>query len=386
MTRVYLHIGAPKTGTTYLQEVLFRNREALTEQGVLYPGLGAAAHYEAALDLRGLAFGGYRDPRADGAWEELAARARAWDGHSVVVSHELLAGADDESMARAVASFGAAEVHVIYTARDLGRQVPAMWQESVKNGQQLPFEEYLQRLSTSRKGRAGRIFWRQQHVAEVLQRWSAHVPDEHLHVVLVPPPGHPTDLLWRRFASVVGIRPEGLDAEVERTNASLRLAEAELLRRVNVALDDELDWPEYGTTVKFWFAEQVLAGLGSGSRAAVPPSMYPWLEEQADEIAAALAASDWHVVGDLDDLRPTVRTAAGGAASQGGAEDPSAPAVTAPSEDVLAVAATALAALLTERARDRDRPGSGSWADVRGRLTRLVQRTRQRRRHAARAG
>jgi hypothetical protein len=52
MTRVYLHIGAPKTGTTYLQEVLFRNRARLAEHGVLYPGDSTAAHYAAVLDLR----------------------------------------------------------------------------------------------------------------------------------------------------------------------------------------------------------------------------------------------------------------------------------------------------------------------------------------------
>ena len=44
MTRVYLHIGAPKTGTTYLQEVLFTNRARLAEHGVLYPGESRTAH------------------------------------------------------------------------------------------------------------------------------------------------------------------------------------------------------------------------------------------------------------------------------------------------------------------------------------------------------
>lgn len=35
---IYLHIGAPKTGTTYLQNVLWRNRERLRTDGLLYPG------------------------------------------------------------------------------------------------------------------------------------------------------------------------------------------------------------------------------------------------------------------------------------------------------------------------------------------------------------
>jgi hypothetical protein len=310
--RVYLHIGAPKTGTTYLQDVLFRNRAALADQGLLVPGGRPSAHYEAALDLRALAFGGYRDPRADGAWAELVEQVMEWDGRAAVISHELLSGADDDAMARAVSSLagsaaGDAEVHVVYTARDLGRQVPAMWQESVKNGQELPFGTYLRRLSSrKRRGRAARIFWRQQHVVEVLQRWSAHVPPDRVHVVLVPPPGRPTDVLWRRFASVIGVDTEGLDLEVERTNVSLGLAEAELLRRVNVTLDDDLAWPDYGPTVKFWFAEQVLADLTHGPRAAVPPSMHGWIERQAAQITSELAASGWDVVGDLSDLNPVI--------------------------------------------------------------------------------
>ncbi len=31
------HIGTPKTGTTFLQSVLFANRELLAEQGIIYP-------------------------------------------------------------------------------------------------------------------------------------------------------------------------------------------------------------------------------------------------------------------------------------------------------------------------------------------------------------
>jgi len=35
---VYLHIGLHKTGTTFLQNVLRANTEALAEQGIIYPG------------------------------------------------------------------------------------------------------------------------------------------------------------------------------------------------------------------------------------------------------------------------------------------------------------------------------------------------------------
>lgn len=37
MSTVYLHVGAPKTGTTALQNFLYKNRVALEKRGVLYP-------------------------------------------------------------------------------------------------------------------------------------------------------------------------------------------------------------------------------------------------------------------------------------------------------------------------------------------------------------
>ena len=39
MTRIiYLHLGFPKTGTTTIQAVLFRERKSLLRVGILYPG------------------------------------------------------------------------------------------------------------------------------------------------------------------------------------------------------------------------------------------------------------------------------------------------------------------------------------------------------------
>lgn len=35
--RVFLHVGTPKTGTSYLQDVLFHNRPVLRDAGINYP-------------------------------------------------------------------------------------------------------------------------------------------------------------------------------------------------------------------------------------------------------------------------------------------------------------------------------------------------------------
>ena len=56
--RVLLHVGCPKTGTSYLQDVLFRNQEVLREHDILYPAHRFDAHFLAALDLMTLPWGG----------------------------------------------------------------------------------------------------------------------------------------------------------------------------------------------------------------------------------------------------------------------------------------------------------------------------------------
>ncbi|MBA2740299.1 MAG: hypothetical protein M3386_05955 [Actinomycetota bacterium] len=360
MTRVYLHIGAPKTGTTYLQAVLFRNRARLRAGGVLYPGEGADAHFRATLDLRGLRFGGYDDPAVRGAWQRLARQVRAFEGERVVVSHELLAGTPEDVIDRALDDIGHEDVHVVLTARDLGRQVPAVWQEMVKNNQTLSYERYLDQVTGARKGRGARIFWRQQDTAEVLARWSQRVPPERVHLITVPPPGSPSALLWERFCVVLGVVPGDYDAAAPRANASLGLADAELVRRVNEALDDRLDWPDYAPLVKGGLAEKVLAARLAGDRARVPDELRGWFDESADNMINAVSQRGYHVVGDLDELRP-VHGDAGAVAAP-------------PPDQVVDAAAYALAELLVAQAQ-RDRSGTGRL--VAGASSRLSGRIRR---------
>jgi hypothetical protein len=74
---VFLHIGAPKTGTTYLQNILFTNRAALRRDGLLYPGNAVRSHFWAIQDLREIAFHGHVDPQVSGAWTTRSAASAA---------------------------------------------------------------------------------------------------------------------------------------------------------------------------------------------------------------------------------------------------------------------------------------------------------------------
>jgi len=305
---VFLHVGAPKTGTTFVQAVAAKNRRWLKTQGLLYPGL-RGDHFLEAQDVCG-AFKGYRDPRVAGSWERLLDQIGAWSGPAVLVSHELFTSATAEEIATIASSLPTDDLRIIVTARDFARQLPAVWQEDLKNGSTLQLTQYLQRVRRTRKvpPTRRRGFWRWQDLPTVLAGWQRHVPAEQITVVTVPPRGSSPSLLWERFASAVGIQPDGANLQVRRTNASLDAASAEVVRQLNVALtrDDTLgiEWPVYRSEVKKFIAEKVLAGRREAAPVFIGMEALLWAEELGREVASTVQDRGYHVVGELADLVP----------------------------------------------------------------------------------
>lgn len=301
---VHLHVGVPKTGTTYLQAMLHRNRGLLRRNGTLYPGLRSDLHFLAARDLRE-APGVYGDAlqRQQGAWERLTRAVRRFDG-TAVVSHELLADATPEQIGRAVRSFGDAEVRVVVTARDLGRQVPAIWQEDVKNRRAVPYDAFLSKNFRAKRGKRRLTpFWRSQNLLAVCRRWAEAVGPQAVTIVTVPQPGAAPGELWQRFREATGLPQVAYQAPPAQANQSLRADEAELLRRLNLHLED-LSWADYINVVKYRLAETHLAGLSDGPRIGVPEEYQPAVERASRRLVAALEHDGYPVVGDLAELRP----------------------------------------------------------------------------------
>src|SRR5580704_3647447 len=141
--KVLLHIGEPKTGTTFLQHVMWRNRDELSAQGVVLPGHHPQDHFRASQDLRGIQKLP-SDPTGSwtGEWEILARQALQAP-QAAVISHELFAAADAEQAGRAVRSLRPAQVHVVITVRDIATLLPAEWQETVKHRNSRGWEDWL---------------------------------------------------------------------------------------------------------------------------------------------------------------------------------------------------------------------------------------------------
>ena len=305
--RVYLHVGEPKTGTTFLQQVMWRNRAALAAQGVVLPGHHPQDHFRASHDLRGV-------PRPDddpaGAWEgewELLAQQALRADHAAVISHELFSAVEPDQADRAVRSLRGAELHIIVTVRDMATLIPAEWQETVKHRNKMAWRDWLVDVIDDEAPLADRRrfwFWRVHDTAQILAMWSRKVPAHRVHVVTVPPAGAPTGLLWERFAEVIGIDPASVDISRADPNTSLGIPEIEFLRQLNHRLPDEVPEWFYMGTVKEEIAHRALGSRARVGRVVLPEQRLSWASEYAEALIESLKDSGFDIVGDLDDLRP----------------------------------------------------------------------------------
>lgn len=307
---VFLHVGIAKTGTTYLQRTLYSNRTLLERHGTQYPGPGPAAHFFGSLDLRGASFQGHDYSRSRGAWKRLVAQADAFSGNTLI-SHETLAHAAPADITRAVGSFATDDVRVVITCRDLARQLPAMWQEKIKNRSTTPYSRFLAKVFAdwSAAGGPSGSFWRAQHVEGLVGRWAAQVGARNVYVVTVPPRGADPGELWSRFARATDL-PD-LAYGVDGGNTSMGVAEAEMLRRLNPLLADVLDWPQYDGVVKKGLAPNVLASLSVHGKLGLPQEWHAQVVEIAASTVAFLKDSDVRLIGDVDDLLPVLDTEEG---------------------------------------------------------------------------
>jgi len=302
---MYLHVGAPKTGTTFLQSVLWASRAELRRQGLTLPMRRVEDHVHTAQDVRELYEGPDGSPRSRGALDRFAAALQHVRTSRALFSMEIIAPATPEQIDRCYGALAEFDIHVVITARDLARQIPSGWQQRVKRRVRRSYEEYLQLVLDDPALSAS--FWRSQHIAEVAARWGARLPPERVHVVTVPPPGTAPGTLLARFCSVIGVDPDRVDTESADANASLAIPQAELLRRVNEVLAEQLE--ERSRSIdrlaKRYLAAQVLAGQ-SGPPLRLPARYADRVRDLSARIASDIAAAGYHVVGDLADLEPTL--------------------------------------------------------------------------------
>lgn len=262
----------------------------------------------AAVELReSHEFWGHDPADLAGRWTALCRQARDFDG-TTIMSHEVLAAATPEQVDRAYAELDGLEVHLVLTARDLARQATSEWQERVKNGSTRSFAKFERRLVRQMdKGVYDKGFWRNQDPVGILDRWVRDLPADRVHVVVAPASSADPTLLWRRFAEALDLDAGAIDATAPRkaANASLGVAQVQVLRSVNQALAGRIRHPQYGRVVKTQFAEGLLSAQSS-PRPQCPPELIERLRSLAEDRNDTLRQRGYAVHGDLAELVPRV--------------------------------------------------------------------------------
>jgi hypothetical protein len=298
--RVLLHAGTPKSGTTFLQSLLWANRNPLGDSGVLLPGERAFDHNRLGAALRTWRPDARRQ-RNRRFWDQFVDAAAAWPG-TVVLSNEWIVRADAEQLRHAVTALAPAKVDVVLTARDAVAQVPAAWQESLKVGNSTSLGDFLAAMDTE----GGQWTWRHLDAAHVLAQWAEVLPAGSCSVVTLPPSGSHPAVLWSRFADVLGVDPAGYDIAGVVANRSLGAEAAALLQQIGPALRAAVDadsggWMEQYRWIRQYVGHELLLAL-PGHPIGLRTTDVAALRTRAQQTVTRLAEGGYHVSGELSDL------------------------------------------------------------------------------------
>jgi hypothetical protein len=297
---VNLHIGAFKTGTSFIQAVLMNGRADLADLGALWPGRDWQAMVQGVQGLRENRKVPYER------WTDLVGEIDRWHGDSAIISMEFLSLLSDDQVERCVSSLSRHRVRVVLTARDLGRQIPAQWQESVQNSSSWTYRDYVDGLASMAPmtNKYGRHFWNKQDFAAILKPWTKLLPTEDVVVVTVPPSGAPKGLLWERFCESVGLPPERFDDSI-RANESLGAASAEVMRYVSAAAEETKVSDAVRRNLKKVVSKDILASHKSAEPTLLlPVERQEWTTRRSRALIDDLQALTPTVIGDLEELMP----------------------------------------------------------------------------------
>jgi hypothetical protein len=225
--RIVLHIGAMKSGTSFIQSVLLKHPEQLAAAGAEF--LGTFGQQMRVVQ------DGLKRPSDLSGWRELVGGAR--DDRTSIVSMEFLSFARPNQVAAFLEPLQGRDVQVVLTVRDQLHALPAQWQSHTRNYGAAGWGEYLRQVCVPERpqppGLAYRTYHRAQDLVTIADRWATRPEVGHLAVVTVPRPGSPRDELWSRFSQAVGITVPDVCLGAVTDNASIGYASCDVLRQLN---------------------------------------------------------------------------------------------------------------------------------------------------------
>ncbi|GAA4892616.1 hypothetical protein [Streptomonospora salina] len=318
--RLVLHIGVQKSGTTYLQQMMQDRTQELAALGALYPvpprrRAGATRvnyHETATYALLGGEYSWVSEERSAKErawWENLQKQVRSWEG-TAIVSAEALSVVRAEAARTTVDALGAADTRVFITARGLGKLLPSVWQQHIRNGKSSSFHSYLRQLSRQRDAGWDPLeedhsthLWRAFALGRLARRWASIVGTD--KVTVISNPGSPADRLWHRFLEAVELGDtSAVPAPDDATtvHSGITAPEAEVLRTLNSNLSGAEWSPDDARRLRARIIEGFAQRSERGPRLGIPAPFRASVESWSRADIEDLRESGIRVVGDLDEL------------------------------------------------------------------------------------
>ncbi|MCW2914637.1 MAG: hypothetical protein JWN52_2705 [Actinomycetia bacterium] len=304
-----------------MQEVLGHCTAELAEAGVLYPlqaevpRPGTIENHEHAMyGLLGTEFpwvGEARSAELREGWDHLSERVREWPG-TVLLSAEALAVIRTPAIRRLLDTLEVPDLDILVTARSLGRSLPSLWQQHIRNGRAGTFDDYLQVLAAQRD-RPDEVerdrelhLWRAFALGRLVRRWATEAGPDRVRVVTNS--GSPPQLLWSRFTQAAGLADAAARPSTEvlgkRTHAGLTADETIMLGSLNYAMSQASWSREEAARVRDTVVNDgFLTRDQRGPKNVIPESWRPRVARWSREDVRDLLDAGVEVVGDVADLR-----------------------------------------------------------------------------------
>ncbi|MDT0301695.1 hypothetical protein [Streptomonospora wellingtoniae] len=350
--RLVLHIGVQKSGTTYLQQMMQDRTKELAALGALYPvpprrrpGATRVNYHETASYalLRG-EYSWVTEARAakeQSWWENLQKQIRSWEG-TAIVSAEALSVVRSDAARKTIEALGSPDTRVFITGRGLGKLLPSVWQQHIRNGKSSSFHSYLRQLQRQREAGWDAVesdgkahLWRAFALGGLARRWASIVGTD--KVTLITNPGSPADRLWHRFLEAVELGDtSSISAPDDSTtvHSGVTAPEAEVLRTLNSNLA-AAEWPaDDARRLRARIIEGFARRPSRGPRLGIPLTYRETVDAWSRADVEDLRNSGVRIVGDTGELRyspaaepaehtaPDVAEAAGSAAATAAAWSP----------------------------------------------------------------
>ena len=251
-SKLVIHPGFHKTGTTAIQASLSARRADLLAKGILYPWPTLSAHHRAAWAITGRSWGwknrgGTTTPIER--WNSLAREYRKHKGVSIFSSEFLTELSVDqiEKIQRETQAKGkpSTDIQVVFTLRPLVKLLASTYQQYLKVGIKSDYPTWLQEIfGENPESKHFQNFWRRNRHAEVMGRWAQVFGKENVTVMVVDETK--PEFLYENFNELLGLE-EGFLGVVEDkgVNRSLTYPEICLLLNINQQYPTDRSWQDY---------------------------------------------------------------------------------------------------------------------------------------------